>query len=127
MGRHEPLHFDARLQDLGNRIETTAAEGAAELEAIEKEASQVLAGRLLARAPTDSPGFLLFNPCSFTRRVALELDGMSGILPLTGPLKAYQSNGEKTRLVAEVPALGYAWIPAKGTPDGKAQPAGMRL
>ena len=34
------------------------------------------------------PGYLVINPCSFTRRVALELDGMSGVVPLEGPMKA---------------------------------------
>jgi hypothetical protein len=127
MGRNDPLHLDARLQDIEDSIEKTGLDPGLELEKIEKEAAEALAARLLARAPADNPGFLLFNPCSFTRRVALELDGMSGTLPLTGPLKAYQHDGEKTRLVAEVPALGYAWISAKGTPGGKAPPARMRL
>lgn len=127
MGRNDPLHLDARLQDLEDSSETTGVGPDGELEKIEKEAAEALAVRLLARAAADSPGFLLFNPCSFTRRVALELAGMSGTFALTGPLKAYQSDGEKTRLVAEIPALGYAWIPAKGTPEGKAPPARMRL
>ncbi|HLJ92356.1 MAG TPA: hypothetical protein VKU02_04105 [Gemmataceae bacterium] len=126
-GRNDPLHLNARLQELEDRFEMTGADPLLDLEKVEHEAAEALAERLLARAEGDNPGFLLFNPCSFTRRVALELEGLSGTLPLTGPLKIYQTNGEKTQLVAEIPALGYAWIPARGTPGGKAPPARMRL
>ena len=57
-----------------------------DLARIEQEAAQSLANRLQARAAADTPGFLLLNPCSFTRRVALELEGIDGVLPTGGPL-----------------------------------------
>src|SRR5262249_3450308 len=34
--------------------------------------------------------------------------------PLGGPVKAVQRDGESTRLVVEVPALGFAWISRTG-------------
>lgn len=126
MGRKDPLFVDARLQAVEDHIEETG-EPAPDLEAIEQEVTQALAARLLARAAADTPGLLLFNPCSFTRRVALEREDIRGRLLLTGPLKAYQNEGEKTRLVVEVPALGFAWIPRQGPPGGSAPPARMRL
>jgi hypothetical protein len=127
MGRNDALRLNGRLQELEDSIEKTGADPGVELEKIEKEAAETLAARLLARGTADHAGFVLFNPCSFTRRVALELDGMSGVLATTGPLKAYQSDGAKSRLVVEIPGLGYAWIPARGTPGGKAPPPRMRL
>jgi hypothetical protein len=127
MSRHDPLQIDTRLKKLEDQFEQTGADPGRELEVVEKEAAQTLADRLLARAPADRPGFLLFNPCSFARRVALELEGFSGVLPLTGPLKAYQQDGAKTRLVVEVPALGFAWIPRHGAAGGAIPPPRMRL
>jgi hypothetical protein len=76
--------------------------------------AQKLASRLQIRAADNQPGFLLLNPCAFTRRVALELDGVAGSLPIEGPLKAAQFDADKARVVAEVPPLGFAWIPSKG-------------
>lgn len=80
-----------------------------------------LADRLQVRAANGQPGFLLLNPCAFTRRVALELDGVAGPLSVEGPLKAAQFDADKARLVAEVPPLGFAWIPSRG-PSGTPAP-----
>ncbi len=86
-----------------------------------------LADRLQARAQDNRPGYLLLNPCAFTRRVALELDPMTDSLPLEGPVKATQNDADKTRLVAEVPPLGFAWIPAKGVPGTPAHRQRIRM
>jgi hypothetical protein len=127
LGRDDPLRVDTRLQEVEDNFEQTGADPGMELAKIEEEAAQVLASRLLARAPADNPGLLFFNPCSFTRRVALEREGGSGALSVAGPLKAYQSDGERARLVVEIPALGFAWVPSKGTAGKTAPPARMRL
>ena len=81
---------------------------------VEAPWAKKLADRLQARAADNQPGYLLLNPCAFTRRVALELDGVSGTLPIDGPIKAAQVDADKARVVAEVPPLGFAWIPARG-------------
>jgi hypothetical protein len=75
-----------------------------------------LAERLQVRSEDNRLGYMLLNPCAFTRRVALELDVMPNPLPVEGPVKATQHDADKTRLVAEVPPLGFAWIPSKGVP-----------
>jgi hypothetical protein len=46
---------------------------------------------------------------------------------VTGPLKACQIEGDKARLVVEVPALGFAWIPRYGAPDTLPMARRMRL
>jgi hypothetical protein len=97
-----------------------------ELSELEKASAEMLGERLLARASADQPGYLLLNPCSFTRRVPLELDDLASALPLTGPLKACQVEGGKGRLVVEVPPLGFAWIPRSGA-AASPPPARMRL
>jgi hypothetical protein len=81
---------------------------------VENPWARKLADRLQIRAADHQPGFLLLNPCAFTRRVALELDGVSGPLVVEGPLKAAQFDADKARVVAEVPPLGFAWVPSKG-------------
>ncbi len=97
------------------------------LSTIEKEAAQALAERLLARAADNTPGYLVLNPCSFTRRVALELEGIRNPFPVAGPVKASQIDGEIARLVVEVPALGFAWFPGAGVSDAPIPPGRMRL
>jgi hypothetical protein len=126
-GRNDRLRLDARLSAMEDRVEQTGADPGPELAEVEKEAGEALAERLLARATADSPGYLVLNPCSFARRVALELDGYTAPLPLTGPLKAAQFDADRARLVVEVPALGFAWMPRNGQPGTPPPVARMRL
>jgi hypothetical protein len=69
---------------------------------------------------------MLLNPCSFIRRMSVELEGVSGPIPVEGPVKAAQFDPDKARLVVEVPAFGFAWIPRSAS--GAAPPrARMKL
>ncbi|HYT94470.1 MAG TPA: hypothetical protein VEL76_37490, partial [Gemmataceae bacterium] len=148
-GKNDPLRVEGAIKELEDDIERTAlnalgtVDGAERLVEIEKQIAGTLADRLLSRATADQPGYLILNPCSFTRRVALELDGASGMvrggspsgvpqgspplwpLPIVDPVKACQVDGDKLRVVVEVPALGFAWIPKAG-PQGTVPPA-MRM
>jgi hypothetical protein len=125
-GRHDGLAINERLAALEDRIETTEADPGPDLAAVERQVAEGLAERLQSRATPDTPGFLVLNPCSFARRVVLELEGFPGVPPLGGPLKAAQVDGDKARLVVEVPALGFAWIP-RAASGGPPPPARMRL
>src|SRR5262249_25513634 len=83
---------------------------------------QALAGRLLSRAKEERPSYLVMNPCSFTRRVGLELDDIKTPLPIDGPVKACQIDAGKARLVIEGPPMCSAWCPnacPPGTPPMK--------
>jgi hypothetical protein len=91
------------------------------------EVAEALASRLLSRAQADNPGYMVLNPCSFIRRVALELDQATVPLPIAGPIKACQMDGDKMRLVVEVPALGFAWFPRSGPPGTPPPAMRMRL
>jgi hypothetical protein len=130
-GRNDALRIDDELRALEDQAEAhapdppEAADFGERLAEVERQAGEALASRLLSRATADEPGYLILNPCSFTRRVALELDGAAGALPLADPVKASQLDGDKLRAVVEVPALGFAWIPRSG-PRGQQSPA-MRV
>lgn len=110
-----------RLGDLEDAIETQGVdidpdEFGPQLEPIEAEWAKKLADRIQSQSATGQPGVMVFNPCGFARRVALELDNFPGPIPVADPIKAAQFDGATAKLVVEVPALGFAWVPR--TPSG---------
>ncbi|HEY2784421.1 MAG TPA: hypothetical protein VGJ05_05545, partial [Fimbriiglobus sp.] len=110
--------IETRGEDVGPVDETDAL--SAQLESLEAQTAQRLADRILARSEPNRPGYLVLNPCGFPRRVALELDGSAGPIPVNGPVKASELDGATARVVVEVPGCGFAWIPRGGTaPAGK--------
>jgi hypothetical protein len=112
----------ARLED---HLESTAPLPIEPLTKALDETAAVLARRLVARGPAQA-GCLLLNPCSFKRRVALELPDLGGAVLAGGPVKASQWSDGIARLVVEVPALGFAWFPCGGS-GGPSPPAKIRL
>jgi hypothetical protein len=93
------------------------------LQLIETAWAKKLAARLQTRSAENQPGLLVFNPCGFTRRVALEVPGFRGAIAVADPVKAAEFVGDLARLVVEVPPLGFAWVPR----GGKASPPKARL
>lgn len=75
-----------------------------------------LADRLQGRAEPQ-PGLMVFNPCSFTRRAALEFEGFRGPLPVGDAIKASEFENGIARFVVEVPPLGYVWLPRTPAAD----------
>jgi hypothetical protein len=108
------------LKDLEDRVESGAPGAVEDLGRVLDQVGNAVAGRLVARGPEGRPGFLILNPCSFKRRVALELPGAGGLAP-GGPVKAYQVDGDTVRAVVEVPGLGFAWVAR--TPAAAPRPA----
>jgi hypothetical protein len=119
------IDFATRLAQVEDRLESEATPPEDELTAVLTRMAETLAQRLVARGQPNNPGFLVLNPCSFKRRVALDLEGVRALPPLGGPLKAAQLDGSTARVVVEVPALGFAWIPREGAP-GSAPTRRMR-
>src|SRR5262249_2093868 len=120
----EPFERYLRAQEAGFESAGAAAE---ELPRGRARAAERRAWRRRARAGDGPGGYLLLNPCSFIRRVALELPDVPAPLPLSGPLKACQVEGGAAKVVVEVPALGFAWVP-RSAPGAAAPPAArMRL
>jgi hypothetical protein len=124
-GTNDSLPFDERLVELESATERSGL--AADLLGAEREISEVLCRRLLVRAQGVEPGFLVLNPCSFARRVALELPPATAPLPINGPVKACQLQTDQCKLVVEVPGLGFAWLPRSGPAGTAPMTARMRL
>lgn len=57
-----------------------------------------------------SPGVLVFNPCSFSRRLGVDLPHGMSPPEAAGPILASGEEGGIARAVVEVPPLGFAWI-----------------
>ena len=126
VGRAEISQLCAELNALEDTVESggDGAEGA--VTRIEQKTVGMLAERLLSRAEDGHPGYLLLNPCSFARRVVVELDAAPGPLNRASPVKTYQIQGDMAWAIVDVPALGFLWIPRGGTSDSSAPPR-MRL
>lgn len=86
-----------------------------------------LANRILARGKTNVPGWLILNPCSFTRRGLIRVPGAK-IYKVDGPIRACQMEPDNTvSLVIEVPAYGFCWLPREGELNPASMAAGLRL
>jgi hypothetical protein len=81
---------------------------------LEARWAKALADRVQVRSADGQPGLMVLNPCSFTRRVALEVEGFRGAIPVADPVKAAEFSGTTAKLVVEVPAFGFAWVPRAG-------------
>jgi hypothetical protein len=128
-GRDDLAAHEQLLRHVEDEVERQAAgpgEAPDRLQLVENQLAEALAARLLARAPENQPGYLVLNPCSFTRRVALELPARGAAVPCADPVKASQVAGEMLRVVVEVPPLGFAWL-AQAGPPGSAPPSRMKL
>jgi hypothetical protein len=99
------------MQSVEDEVEHASGDVSDSLQGMESACEQRLANRLLSRAGENQPGWLLLNPCSFTRRIGLEWPNIDITPPIGGPVKAVQRDSQLLRLVVEVPGLGYAWIP----------------
>jgi hypothetical protein len=114
-GRHDAELHD-HLGALENRIERFETVAGSDIDLLEARAAGPLIARLLGWAVDQKPGLLLLNPCAFTRRVTVERDDFTAPPPVNGPVKSVQVNDNMTRLVVEVPALGFAWVSRGGEP-----------
>jgi hypothetical protein len=114
-----------KLAALEERIERFEPIADAEIEPLELHSAAPLVERLLARATGTGPGLLLLNPCAFARRITVERDDFQAAPPVGGPIKASQRDGNITRLVVEIPALGFTWLSRIGEP-GASTPGGRR-
>jgi hypothetical protein len=115
------------LERLEGEIERGGADGCdhrlhAQLAAAESAWVKKLADRLQVRSAAGQPGWLVLNPCGFARRVGLEFPTLPGPVPPADPVKATEFADGTARVVVEVPALGYAWLPRPTQPGPAPKP-----
>jgi alpha-mannosidase len=70
-------------------------------------------------------GYLVLNPLGLPRRVAVLLPGAAADLRPAGPLRAAQFIDEGVWAVVDLPAFGYAWVPAQTDPSAPPAPSGV--
>lgn len=128
-GAGDPLDVADHLQSIERVFESQDNFGVEPggLAEIERTVTTALAERLQAKAIADRPGLMLLNPCAFARRYALEIDGATAAIPVEGVVKACQFEGGVNRVVVEVPALGFAWLPRSGPAGTPSGPPKQRL
>lgn len=110
---HGDLSLSHYLKQVEDRLESAAEPSQEEASAAHELTANALAQRLVSRGEPN-PGFLVLNPCSYSRRLALELENLPAGAAVAGPVKACQVDGSLARVVVEVPALGFAWFPKAG-------------
>jgi len=77
--------------------------------------------RRLPRGATDATdGYLIVNPCSFGRRIGVELAELPAV---DEPILAAGRSGQRNHVVVDVPSMGFAWVAAgKGGGPSKSPP-----
>ena len=114
-----------------NMIETGRhGDAASGLDALESFwAGQLARGILAARPGGSGParaGYLVINPLGVPRRVAVILPDAALDLRPEGPLRAAQFTDEGVYAVVDLPAFGYAWVPAEPNLElPAAEPGGL--
>lgn len=108
-----------KLGDTEDAIETRGVnfEGGEgdELAPLEAQFAQKLADRVQVRSTDGQPGLIVLNPCNFTRRVTLEVNDFKGAIAVADAVKAAEFSNGTARLVVEVPAFGFVWLPRAGS------------
>jgi alpha-mannosidase len=115
---NEPAAEIPCLSSIENTIETLQYEAAGrELDRGTPFWAERLARRILAagngQTTSHRPGFLVFNPLGMPRRAAVLLPDAALDLRPEGPLRAAQFTDEGVHAVVDLPAFGFAWVPAE--------------
>jgi alpha-mannosidase len=112
------VESDGQADETEMEIGRTQLEPAAR---IGSEAARRIADVVLRDAPA-TPGFLVLNPCSFARRVPLELQGAPRRMRIEKPLRAFEWGETASRAIVDAPGWGFAWIPRCESDPGPSQP-----
>ncbi len=61
-------------------------------------------------------GYLVTNPCSFVRRVGVEVPQLEGLPAIGKPIYAADDSHERRQVVVDVPPMGFVWVAPSPTP-----------
>ncbi len=90
-----------------------------QLDDVVHRSAERLANVLPRAGSKPTPGLLLINPCTFTRRVTAEAPHLPSLPAVEKPVHAVDEAQGKRHLVADVPPLGYTWVSASGASPAK--------
>jgi alpha-mannosidase len=108
---------DVDGETLARQIDAAVEHDAAHLDEIDEtlttaidEARNRLADVLCS---SDGPkGYMVVNPCGFTRRVLVDVSGLARIPATAAPVVAAGETRKGKQAMVEVPAMGFAWVGA---------------
>jgi hypothetical protein len=133
---YRSLHLDAPtdvekekfrlLQQFESTWERTG-QAASELIDLEQFWATTLTDRLQRKSEENQPGRMLLNTSHFPRRAIVSIPDATHPLPVDGAIKAIQWEGSERAVIVEIPAFGYAWIPADGIPGTSVPKARLRM
>lgn len=103
--------------DDGALVEDSLEQGATgvetTLDAYEQKCQQSLVEALIGSDRT-APGYLIVNPCSFPRRVGLELAVPLSSLGTSPAVRAVEGKSNSSLVILDLPGFGCTWIPLGG-------------
>jgi len=98
------------LDEAGNQLD-------AQLQQYLDSAAERFAACIPRGQGAEEDGCLVLNPCSFVRRVGVDIEGFSG-LPATGkPVYAAGESSGRRRAVVDTPPMGFVWLTGNGKPQ----------
>ena len=103
--------LEQQLRDWEARIECASDIAQLDSDPAARIPERLLAERLVSHATGQQAGLMLLNPCAFARRVSVDRTDFETSPPVAPPVRAAQRDDIATRLVVDIPALGFAWVP----------------
>jgi alpha-mannosidase len=86
------------------------------------ESARQLAELVVAGGGSE-PGYLLFNPLSFTRTASVELPALVTPPAVGGPVQFVQWDTNRKQVTLEVPGSGFVWLPLTSPSAPAAKPS----
>jgi len=77
--------------------------------------------RIIMHGAGEQRGWLCVNPLSFPRRVVVDLPDGASPPDVAGPVKAVQFDDRRRQALVEIPAAGFAWVPASSSGQSTGQ------
>jgi len=109
--------LDALIAEVDRHIESPLT---GPLEDHLDEAAAAVQSQLSALLPREAkpprPGYLIWNPLSFARRVAIDVSELAGPPNVGPPVYAVGEVGATRHAVVDLPPLGYVWLEAGDGP-----------
>ena len=82
----------------------------------ERSSAAVQCAQALAGGRHEPHGCLILNPCSFVRRVGVELPAEAALPAVTKPVYAADEAAERKQVVVDLPPAGFVWLGSNSAP-----------